>query len=291
MQVTLTNTNIHIYYANCLMQNRAANPLSNLVESSLQKSSDSFGLTDAMRAKIREITTTAKRNIMLLQITDTGLQKADASLQRMQELTVKSLDNTLTDEDRLVIQREINLLRADMERNALETENKIREKLGLPQARGHFEMIDSGDVGAVAADYQRDEFNTGRFIYNEDSDAQFTGYIADMELKAKQHHSQLEAESADTLDKIWGALKTMRPENLGVDKLDVTTLEKAQASLEKIIKAREIVSRAREIINGQIKKWTHMMETAYFGQDYTGMLKNNNHRSNYIWDMVLDVTA
>ncbi|MGE5391913.1 MAG: hypothetical protein ACM3PE_12715 [Deltaproteobacteria bacterium] len=286
MQVTLNK--IHTCYANSLMPNQVTKPLSNLI--SMHKSSDSFGLTDAMRAKIREVTTFAKSNIMLLQITDTGLQKADACLQRMQELTVKALDNTLTEADRSVIQREINLIRADMERNALETENKIREKLGLPQAKGHWEPIGSTDVGAVAADYQRDGFDTGRFIHDEDSDAQFIDYITDMKLKARQNHSKLQEESADTLDKIWNALTAMRPKNLGVDKLDVTTVEKAQASLEKIIKARETVSKAKEMINGEIKKWSRIMEGAYFGEDYSWLLKDNQ-RSSYIWDLVLDVTA
>lgn len=286
MQINLKM--IHTYYTNSLMQNRVTNPLSNLV--SVQKASDSFGLTDAMRAKIHEITKIAKNNILLLQITDTGLQKADGCLKRMQELTVKALDNTLTDEDRSVIQREINLIRADMERNALETENKIRERLGLPQARGHFEMIDPTNVGAVASDYQRDEFNTGRFIYDEDSDDQLTGFIAEMKLKARQNNSKLEEESANTLEKIWNTLTAMRPANLGVDNLDVTTVGKAQASLERIIKARETVSMSREMISGEIKKWSKIMEGAYFGQDYSWILKGDQRSSN-IWDLALDVTA
>lgn len=288
MQVTLNKMKIHPYYTNALIPNRVTKALNNLT--SVNKSSDSFGLTDAMRAKIHEVTTIAKNNVFLLQITDTGLQKADGCLKRMQELTVKALDNTLTDEDRAVIQREINLIRADMERNALETENKIREKLGLPQAKGHFEIIDSANVGAVASDYQRDEFNTGRFIYDKDSDEQFTGFVAEMKLKARQHRSKLEEESANTLEKIWNTLTAMRPANLGVDNLDVTTVEKAQASLETITKAREIVSMSREIISGEIKKWSKIMEGAYFSQDYSWLLKGDQ-RSSYIWDLALDVTA
>jgi|GEM_PF-2303055 len=289
MQVTLNINSLHAYYTASLLQNRTVNPLSSLINKSLRKSCDSFGLTDAMRAKISEITTVAKRNIRLLQITDSGLGKADACLQRMEELTTRATDETLTDKDRLVIQQEINLLRADMDRNALETENKIFEYLGLPPARGHFLKIDPNDVGAVAAEFQKDEFNTGSFKYDEDSDTQFSEYIANMKMKAGQDNSELGMKSAKTLEKIKTALHAMRPEELGVDKLDVTSVEKARASLQKVIKARETVNKQREIINGEMKRWAYIMETAYFGEDYTGIIKHM--QSNDPWSMALDVTA
>lgn len=289
MQVNLNINNMQAYYTASLLQHRTINSYSNLINGSWQKAGDSFGLTDAMRAKIHEITTIAKRNIRLLQITDNGLAKADACLQSMEELTAKATDETLTDKDRLVIQQEINLLRAEMDRNALETENKIRGYLGLPPARGHFLKIDPTDVGAVAVDFQQDEFNKGYFKYDEDSDSQFSEYIVDMKRKAEQDNSPLGIKSVKTLEKIRTALHAMRPEELGVDKLDVTSVEKARASLKKVIKARETVNKQREIINCDIKNWAYIIETAHFGQDYTGLIKHM--QSNDPWSVALDVTA
>jgi len=258
LQVSVSSTDIHQYYANTIWRNRSHSFLPNNITS---QTSNDLTLSDDMRSKIRELVTTARRNIRLLNITDAALKKTEGSLERMNALALKATDETLTDADRLVLQEEINFLRAEIDRKAYETNEKIREKLGLPHVRGHFDPIAGNDVGAVTVGEHQDEFNRSRFVYEKSSDEEFQEYVDALYMMAKKHKSQLEYDTADTVAEIWNALQLMRPGNLGVDKLDVTTLEKAQTSLEKVSNAKAMVTRERTLIQYQTKKWYDQLKS------------------------------
>lgn len=267
MQISAGNAMIHRYFTDSLSQCR-----SNLLPKLTQQTNDNQGLSDVMRAKIREVDTFARRSIKLLMTADNSLQKADTSLSHMKELALKATDETLTDADRLVLQKEINLTRAEIDRNAYDLNEKIREKLGLPQVKGSFDAIAAGDLAAVSPENNQDDFNKNRFVYKEDSDEEFQDYVIELQLMAKKHKSILEYKTADTIAEIWNAMKVIRPASLGVDQLDVTSVEKAKAALEKIGKAQGMVTKERSLIQGQVKKWLVTLQDA-MGLGYSNTAK------------------
>ncbi len=254
MQIALNKVNPVYHSWSHFNQTKVAKPWLATAVNILDDNSKDFTLSDDMQIKIRELTMTAKWNIELLLIGDAGLAKADSCLDRMKELTLKAMDDILTDEDRLVIKNEINSIVKDMERNAYETENKVRGKLGLPLVKGY------------STPFKR-----------LDSDKDFTNYISKLYDQAKKSGKKLDSDRADTVNEVWDSLQLMRPDVLGVDDLDVTTVDRARISFEKVNRAKKMIAARRSRIERLIKSWVDQLDFACLStfKKPTNKLQNN----------------
>jgi len=179
------------------------------------RNSKTFDYFNTLQSMIHQATGSAEKFSELLLITDAGLQATESCLNHLKEMAEQAADNKTSDSERLVLQREINLLRAEMERYAYNTNKAVRERLGLPPIKGYFAAFDLDDPAAVSAEYRQDQFNSARFVYDEASDQEFDDYICNLQ----------DQEYDGTLDEIFKALILMRPGHLGVDSMHVINAE------------------------------------------------------------------
>lgn len=192
---------------------RTANP--SAVPYLSMRQSKAFYYFNTLQSLIHQATGSAKKYSELLLITDAGLQATGSCLDRMKAIAEQAADNKMNDSKRLGLQREINLLRAQIDRIAYNTNESIRHKLGLPPIKGYFAAFDPDDPADVSAEYRQDQFNSARFVYDAASDQEFDDYIGNLP----------DQEYDETLDEIFKALILMRSGQLGVDGLDVINAE------------------------------------------------------------------
>lgn len=93
---------------------------------------DAAGLavSEKMRAQIRGLNMAvrnAQDGVSLVQTAEGGAQKIQDMLQRMRELAVQASSDTLTDEDRALLQEEFNNLIEEIDRTALSTKFNTKE--------------------------------------------------------------------------------------------------------------------------------------------------------------------
>ncbi|GHS94738.1 hypothetical protein AGMMS50276_08100 [Synergistales bacterium] len=91
-----------------------------------------LGISEKMRSQIRgldQATRNAQDGISMIQTAEGALQEAHSILQRMRELAVQSANDTLTSEDRVYIQGEIDQLKIEVDRIANTTQFNKKQLL------------------------------------------------------------------------------------------------------------------------------------------------------------------
>jgi len=91
-----------------------------------------LSISEKMRGQIsglNQASRNAQDGISLLQTAEGALQETHSILQRMRELAVQSASDTVTNEDRAEIQKEINALRVEIDRVSTDTEFNTQKLL------------------------------------------------------------------------------------------------------------------------------------------------------------------
>jgi flagellin len=91
-----------------------------------------LSISEKMRGQIsglNQASRNAQDGISLLQTAEGALQETHTILQRMRELAVQSASDTVTNEDRAEIQKEINALRVEIDRISTDTEFNTQKLL------------------------------------------------------------------------------------------------------------------------------------------------------------------
>ncbi len=91
-----------------------------------------LSISEKMRGQIsglNQASRNAQDGISLLQTAEGALQETHSILQRMRELAVQSASDTVTDADRVEIQKEVNALRVEMDRISTDTEFNTQKLL------------------------------------------------------------------------------------------------------------------------------------------------------------------
>jgi flagellin len=127
-------------------------------------SDDAAGLaiSEKMRRQIRGLgraVLNAQDGISMLQTAEGALGESHSILQRMRELAIQSSNDTMTSNDRLEIQKEVNQLKLDLDRIANGTEFNTKKLLDGSQtalisaSSNSVTGIVNGNVGAAAGSY------------------------------------------------------------------------------------------------------------------------------------------
>ena len=121
-----------------------------------------LSISEKMRGQIsglNQASRNAQDGISLLQTAEGALQETHSILQRMRELAVQSASDTVTDLDRVEIQKEINALRVEIDRISTDTEfntqkllnDKFKDKIIHIGANASQNLqVSIGDMGAKA---------------------------------------------------------------------------------------------------------------------------------------------
>ena len=91
-----------------------------------------LSISEKMRGQIsglNQASRNAQDGISLLQTAEGALQETHSILQRMRELAVQAASDTVTDDDRVEIQKEINALRVEIDRISTDTEFNTQKLL------------------------------------------------------------------------------------------------------------------------------------------------------------------
>lgn len=103
-----------------------------------------LAISEKMRGQIRglqQASRNAQDGISLIQTAEGALNETHAIVQRMRELAVQAANDTLTDEDRGEIQKEINQLTEEVDRIAKTTEFNTKKLLrGTVDASGNYDQ-------------------------------------------------------------------------------------------------------------------------------------------------------
>ncbi len=152
----------------------SVNQTSSRLEKSIQKLSsgmrinsaadDAAGLaiSEKMRRQIKGLNRAvlnAQDGISMIQTAEGALNESTSILQRMRELAIQSSNDTLTSNDRLEIQKEVNQLKDDLNRISRNTEFNTKKLLDgsqtalISSSSGVVKGLVNGDVQASGGDY------------------------------------------------------------------------------------------------------------------------------------------
>ena len=122
-----------------------------------------LAISEKLRRQIRGLaraTLNAQDGISMIQTAEGALNETQGILQRMRELAIQASNDTLTSNDRLEIQKEVNQLRDDINRISRNTEFNTKKLLDGSQTAlvsGSTDAVRGivvGDAQAVAGDYE-----------------------------------------------------------------------------------------------------------------------------------------
>lgn len=125
-----------------------------------------LGISEEMRSKIQSLNMAEKNcdyGVSMLQVADGALNEIQGILNRMNELTIQSLNDTFTTNDREKMQVEIDTLSAEIDRIAISTEFNNIQLLNV----AYDNDVYSGTV-------ESNNVSMGDFLINNDSSNQFT---------------------------------------------------------------------------------------------------------------------
>lgn len=167
------------YNASAILANNALNINDNKLSASLERLSSGYKINRAkdnasglaisrrMNAQIKGLKTAeqdAKDGVSVIEIADGALAEVHDILQRMNELSVKSSNGTMTDEDRKHIQEEVESLADEIDRIGESTEYN-----GQKLFNGRFDLKGYTNKVDVKVDTYSDTMDTGKYIINSSS--------------------------------------------------------------------------------------------------------------------------
>lgn len=162
------------YNASAILANNALNINDNKLSTSLERLSSGYKINSAkdnasglaisrrMNAQIKGLKAAeqdAKDGVSVIEIADGALAEVHDILQRMNELSVKSANGTMTDEDRKHIQEEVESLADEIDRIGETTEYN-----GQKLFTGRFDLKGYTDNVDVKIDTYSDTMKTGKYI-------------------------------------------------------------------------------------------------------------------------------
>jgi len=124
-----------------------------------------LAISEKMRRQIRGLSRAvlnAQDGISMIQTAEGALSESHSILQRMRELAIQSSNDTLTSNDRVEIQKEVNQLKADLNRISKNTEFNTKKLLDGSQtaligaSSGAVKGLVSGSVNGSGGDYEVD---------------------------------------------------------------------------------------------------------------------------------------
>jgi len=155
------NSNLQAMIANSVLKSNEAKYSSSTEKLSsgykinhAQDAPAGMAITNRMHAQIESLNKAnqnASNAISVIQTAEGALTEIQSMVQRINELSVKASNGTLTDNDRNAIQQEVNQLTAEIERIAADTEYNTQNLLGGEQALKGY--TDNNKIDVLNYDY------------------------------------------------------------------------------------------------------------------------------------------
>lgn len=164
------------YNASAVVANKTLNNNDNLMSLSMQRLSSGLkinyakdnpaglAIANRMNAQIKGLgvgSSNTNDGISVVETADGALTEVTAVIQRINELAVKASTDTLTDDDRKIIQEEIDQLQKEIQRIAKDTEFN-----GQPLLDGTFDLKGYSSNTAVKVDYYTEDVDPGKYEIN-----------------------------------------------------------------------------------------------------------------------------
>ncbi|MCR5209418.1 MAG: flagellin FliC3 [Lachnospiraceae bacterium] len=161
------------YNASAVVANKTLNNNDNLMSLSMQRLSSGLkinyakdnpaglAIANRMNAQIKGLgvgSSNTNDGISVVETADGALTEVTAVIQRINELAVKASTDTLTDDDRKIIQEEIDQLQKEIQRIAKDTEFN-----GQPLLDGTFDLKGYSSNTAVKVDYYTEDVAPGKY--------------------------------------------------------------------------------------------------------------------------------
>lgn len=240
-----------------------------------------MAITNKMHAQIaalKKSTQNTSNGISVIQTAEGAISEVQDMIQRINELSVKAANGTMTSNDRNAIQEEINQLSEEIERIASDTEYNTQNLLGGEQALKGYSS--NKDISVINYDYDFpqgdytvsiDAFGNASLTDSKGNDVSIKSNTVDTDNKtttitmADGSSLKLEYASAPATANLElhgvGGMKIqvgseegqevniVIPEislkNMGIDKLDCSTQEGANKALDMVSGALDFISSVR----------------------------------------------
>ena len=215
------------YNASAVVANKTLNNNDNLMSLSMQRLSSGLkinyakdnpaglAIANRMNAQIKGLgvgSSNTNDGISVVETADGALTEVTAVIQRINELAVKASTDTLTDDDRKIIQEEIDQLQKEIQRIAKDTEFN-----GQPLLDGTFDLKGYSSNTAVKVDYYTEDVDPGKYEINP---AIFDG--KDGNLSAADIAAGLTGTAFPDVTSLTGSAKAIKDINGNLVRTEVT---------------------------------------------------------------------
>ena len=215
------------YNASAVVANKTLNNNDNLMSLSMQRLSSGLkinyakdnpaglAIANRMNAQIKGLgvgSSNTNDGISVVETADGALTEVTAVIQRINELAVKASTDTLTDDDRKIIQEEIDQLQKEIQRIAKDTEFN-----GQPLLDGTFDLKGYSSNTAVKVDYYTEDVDPGK---DEINPAIFDG--KDGNLSAADIAAGLTGTAFPDVTSLTGSAKAIKDINGNLVRTEVT---------------------------------------------------------------------
>ena len=215
------------YNASAVVANKTLNNNDNLMSLSMQRLSSGLkinyakdnpaglAIANRMNAQIKGLgvgSSNTNDGISVVETADGALTEVTAVIQRINELAVKASTDTLTDDDRKIIQEEIDQLQKEIQRIAKDTEFN-----GQPLLDGTFDLKGYSSNTEVKVDYYTEDVDPGKYEINP---AIFDG--KDGNLSAADIAAGLTGTAFPDVTSLTGSAKAIKDINGNLVRTEVT---------------------------------------------------------------------
>ena len=215
------------YNASAVVANKTLNNNDNLMSLSMQRLSSGLkinyakdnpaglAIANRMNAQIKGLgvgSSNTNDGISVVETADGALTEVTAVIQRINELAVKASTDILTDDDRKIIQEEIDQLQKEIQRIAKDTEFN-----GQPLLDGTFDLKGYSSNTAVKVDYYTEDVDPGKYEINP---AIFDG--KDGNLSAADIAAGLTGTAFPDVTSLTGSAKAIKDINGNLVRTEVT---------------------------------------------------------------------
>lgn len=251
----------------------------------------------AQLAALNKATQNASNGISVIQTAEGALSEIQDMVQRMNELSVKAANGTMTEADRNAIQKEIDQLTKEVERIANDTEYNTQNLLGGEQALKGYTDKSSSSVLHYDIDFPQGEYSfdyaTGNLTPKPgtNTDALPDGTVPEYDEeggfwtittpKGAQAKIECDKNSSDGSANIElkgvGGMKiqvgasegqeiqlvipTISLKNMGIEDIDCTTEEGAKKAMDQVQNALSFISSARSSLGAYQNRLETTVET------------------------------
>ena len=215
------------YNASAVVANKTLNNNDNLMSLSMQRLSSGLkinyakdnpaglAIANRMNAQIKGLgvgSSNTNDGISVVETADGALTEVTAVIQRINEVAVKASTDTLTDDDRKIIQEEIDQLQKEIQRIAKDTEFN-----GQPLLDGTFDLKGYSSNTEVKVDYYTEDVDPGKYEINP---AIFDG--KDGNLSAADIAAGLTGTAFPDVTSLTGSAKAIKDINGNLVRTEVT---------------------------------------------------------------------